>query len=740
MAGTVSSSTVTIPVGGMTCASCVRRVEKALGKVDGVALASVNLATGKATVAFDPGAAGEGALRQAIEGAGYEALEVAPDAGVGDELRGRWVRFSVAAVFSAMLLVVAMGPMVGLRLPLSPLGCGLVELGLVIPVVAVGYRFYIVGFKTWRSPTMDTLVALGTTAAIAYSGYGLMRIAGGQEGMLYFESAAVIITFVMLGRTLEAVARGRTSDAIGKLVGLAPVTASVLRDGVEADVPVADVRVGDVVVVRPGAKIPVDGTVVDGTSAVDESMLTGEPAAVTKQPGNDVYAACLNTTGALRVRATRVGRDTTLSQIVRLVEEAQGSKAPIAALADVVAGIFVPIVVGIAVVAGAAWFVAVGDPELALTVFVAVLVIACPCALGLATPTAIMVGTGKGADYGILIRSGAALQLAGGVGLVVLDKTGTVTQGSPSVGAVVPVGGVSADELLGLAAAAERPSEHPLGQAIAAEGGDGLPEASEFLAVPGRGVRARVDGRAVIAGSRAFMDETGVAVDALADAAAAAAQQGQTPVFVAVDGAAAGMIAVADQVKPSSAGAVERLRRLGIDVVMVTGDNEATARAVAAQVGVTRVIAGALPADKAREVAALRAGGATVAMVGDGINDAPALAGADVGIAIGSGADVAIESADVVLMRSDLAGVPAAIELSRATIRTIKQNLVWAFGYNVLGIPVAAGVLHIFGGPLLSPMIAAAAMSFSSVSVVANALRLKRFRPGGRSTASGSIL
>jgi len=739
MTASGATSTITIPVGGMTCASCVRRVEKSLGKVTGVALASVNLATEKATVAFDPEVVGRDALRHAIEDAGYEALEPDPDdLGLGHvrELRGRWLRFGVAAVFSAALLVVAMGPMA------PSFAHGLLELALVVPVIALGYRFYVAGFKAWRSPTMDTLIAVGTTAAVAYSCYSLVLLATGREGALYFESAAVIITLVMLGRTLEAVAKGRTSEAIAKLVGLAPTTASVVRDGVESEVPLADVRVGDTVIIRPGAKVPVDGTVSDGVSAVDESMLTGEPSPVVKHPGDTVYAACLNTTGALRIRATRVGRDTTLSQIVRLVEEAQGSKAPVAALADVVSGYFVPIVVAIAFVAGLAWFVAARDVEMALTVFVAVLVIACPCALGLATPTAIMVGTGKGAEHGILIRSGAALQTAGGIDTVVLDKTGTITRGSPSVTAVIPVelvgtsSGAGVDKLnqrgsdvLRLAAAAEGPSEHPLGQAIVADAGDGVPASSDFSSVSGRGIRAVVGGRVVLVGSRAFMDEAGVDVGTVANQAADAARRGETPVFVAVDGAVAGLITVADQVKPTSAAAIARLERMGIAVHMLTGDDEATAQAVAAQVGVTRVLAGALPQDKAREVAALRAAGATVAVVGDGVNDAPALAGADVGIAIGSGADVAIESADVVLIRADLMDVPTAIELSRATMRTIKQNLVWAFGYNVVGIPIAAGVLHLFGGPLLNPMIAAAAMSFSSVSVLLNALRLRRFRP-----------
>ncbi len=734
------SSTATIPVGGMTCASCVRRVERALSKVDGVQAAFVNLATEKATVTFDPGRTGQGDLRRAIVDAGYEALETSDnELAVNDrrELRGMWTRFAVAAFFAAVLLVVAMGPMVGLPLPhavdpmMSPLGHGLLQLVLVVPVVVIGYRFYTVGFKTLvhLSPTMDSLVAIGTAAAIVYSCYNLGLIAAGQPGELYFESAAVIIALVLLGRTLEAVAKGRTSAAIGTLMGLAPTTACVVRDGAEIELPIAKVKVGDLVLVRPGAKIPVDGVVEDGTSAVDESMLTGESMPVDKGPGDEVYAACLNHTGALRFRATRVGRDTTLSQIIRLVEEAQGSKAPIAALADVVSGYFVPIVVGIAVVAGLAWLATGHGIGTALTIFVSVLVIACPCALGLATPTAIMVGTGKGAEHGILIRSGAALQTAGTVDAVVLDKTGTITRGQPSVTAVLSAAGFAADDVLRLAAAVEQPSEHPLSRAIVDAAEDGLSAASGFSSVTGRGVRARVDGHDVLVGNMALLADEGVKTAALADKAAALAARGQTPMFVAVDGVLTGVIAVADQVKPSSAAAIARLRDLGIDVVMVTGDNQATARAVAEQVGVDRVVAEALPQDKACEVTALRAGGATVAVVGDGINDAPALAGADVGIAVGQGADVAIESADVVLMRADLADVPTAIQLSRATMRVIKQNLVWAFGYNVVGIPIAAGVLAIFGGPLLSPMIAAAAMSFSSVSVLLNALRLKRFRP-----------
>jgi Cu+-exporting ATPase len=629
-----------------------------------------------------------------------------------------------------------MGPMAGLPVPapidpmMHPLAYALVELALTAPVVGVGYRFYTVGFKALalRSPTMDSLIAVGTSAAVVFSVVHVVKIAGGDAmavESLYFETAGVIITLILLGRSLEALSKGRTSEAIKKLMNLAPKTAFVLRDGAEAEIPVAEVELGDIVVVKPGGQVPVDGTVLEGHSAVDESMLTGESIPVEKQPGDQVCAATLNTNGTLRFAAEKVGQETALAQIIRLVEEAQGSKAPIAALADTVAGYFVPIVCGIALAAGVAWWIGRGDFEFALKIFISVLVIACPCALGLATPTAIMVGTGKGAELGILVKTGEALETARRVTTVVLDKTGTITEGRPEVTDVV------GEVPLGLVAAAEQTSEHPLGQAIvryARDQGVTLGAVGDFEAVPGRGLRATVDGQELLVGNRQLMVDNSVTLGEWADQAEALAGQGKTPMLASVNGTLTGIVAVADTVKASSREAVAQLHAMGLQVAMVTGDNARTAAAIAAQVGVDRVLADVLPGAKAAEIVKLQEEGQRVAMVGDGINDAPALAQADLGLAIGSGTDVAIESADIVLIHSDLRDVPTALRLSQRTVRTIKQNLFWAFGYNVLGIPIAAGLLVLFGGPELKPVFAAAAMSLSSVSVLTNALRLKRFR------------
>ena len=746
---------VTIPIGGMTCAACAQRVEKALQKVPGVQSASVNYASEKAKVVFNPAAVRPSQFSAVIQKAGYQALQIDRADQVDEDrarkqqhIRSMWQKFIVAALFAFPLLYIAMAPMVpGITLPGAaalhhmmenqPLTFALIQLFLTLPVMAVGYRFYTVGYRSlWqRSPNMDSLIAVGTTAAVGYSLYNTLQISQGNTQAvhaLYYETAGVIIALILLGKTLEAVSKGRTSEAIKKLMGLAPKTALILQDGKETEISIEEVLVGDTVVVKPGGRIPVDGTVLSGHSAIDESMLTGESMPVDKQQGDPVYTASLNTTGALTFRAEKVGRDTALAQIIKLVEDAQGSKAPIAQLADVVSGWFVPIVIGIAILAGAAWFIGTGDIKFALTIFVSVLVIACPCALGLATPTAIMVGTGKGAEHGILIKSGEALEVAHEVDTVVLDKTGTITQGKPSVTDVVTLEGVDADRLLAQVAAAERGSEHPLGQAIvqeAAERGLALPEAAGFEALPGRGIRAEIASRSLLVGNRKLMDEQGIDLGQLAAHSDRLADEGKTPMYAALDGAAQGIVAVADTLKPSSIAAIRKLREMGLQVAMITGDNAKTAQAIARQVGIDRVLSEVLPQDKSEEVKKLQAEGRKVAMVGDGINDAPALAQADIGIAIGSGTDVAMESADIVLMRDDLKDVSSAIQLSRRTIRTIRQNLVWAFGYNVIGIPIAAGVLHLFGGPLLNPMFAAAAMSLSSVSVLTNALRLKRFTP-----------
>ena len=583
---------------------------------------------------------------------------------------------------------------------------------------------------------MDTLVAMGTAAAVIFSLWQTALIAMGHPEPvhgLYFESAGVILTLILLGKTLEALSKGRTGEAVKALLALTPKTAILMDGDREREIPLDEVEVGDLLLLKPGARVPVDGVVVSGGTGIDESTLTGESMPVMKETGDPVFAATLNTTGAVTLRAQKVGDDTALAQIIRLVEEAQGSKAPIARLADKVSGIFVPTVFAIALIAGIAWLVATRDINFALRVFIPVLVIACPCALGLATPTAIMVGTGKGAEHGILIKSGQALETAQAVDTVVLDKTGTLTQGKPEVRDIITLPGTSQEQLLQAAASLESASEHPLGQAILAEArARNLPllETADFIAYSGFGVKGKVAGQEVLIGNQAMLDSSGIpSPDQLLEAAQRLAGEGKTPMYLAIGGKAAGLIAVADKLKDSSTRAVSAMREMGLEVIMITGDNARTAQAIARESGISRVLADVKPKDKADAIKALQQEGRRVAMVGDGINDAPALAQADIGIAIGSGTDVAIESADIVLMRGNLQDVSTAIKLSRQTLRVIKENLFWAFGYNVLGIPIAAGLLHLFGGPLLSPMIAAAAMSFSSVSVLMNALRLKRFKP-----------
>ena len=743
---------VTIPIEGMSCASCVANIEKAVSKLDGVTTVAVNLATEKADVTYDPAKVRLSGIKKAISDAGYTPREI--DAGdIVDhdaerkerEIRVMWTRFIVAASASVPLLYLALVHMIpGARIPLPaflnpmrfPFSYAVAQMILVIPAIIAGSRFYRVGAKAlWhRAPNMDSLIAIGTAAAVLYSVYSAVRIAlGDLEAVknLYFETAAVILTLIMLGKTLETVSKGKTSQAIKKLMGLAPKTATVIHDGKETETPISEVEVGDILRVHPGEKVPVDGVVMDGYTSVDESMLTGESIPVEKKVGDQVTGASLNKNGAISFRATRVGSDTALAQIIKLVEQAQGSKAPIAQLADIVSGYFVPIVILIALAAGAAWLISGQSVAFSMTIFTAVLVIACPCALGLATPTAIMVGTGKGAEEGILIKGGAALEATHRVQTVVLDKTGTVTEGRPVVTDIALANGLDENVLLQLAASAEKGSEHPLGDAVvqsAERKGLSLLALETFQAIPGLGIEARIAGRALLLGNEKLMSDKGIPLGPLAGVSARLAEDGKTPMFVAVDGAPAGIIAVADVPKESSPRAIRALRDMGLEVVMLTGDNPRTAQAIARQVGVDRVFAEVMPQEKASLVRRLQEEGSRVAMVGDGINDAAALAQADVGIAIGSGTDVAIESADIVLMKSDLMDVAGAIHLSRGTIRNIKQNLFWAFCYNVLGIPVAAGLLHVFGGPLLNPIFAAAAMSLSSVSVVSNALRLRRFR------------
>lgn len=743
---------VTIPIEGMTCAACSTRIEKVLNKTPGVIKASVNLASEKAMVEYDPSEIKLSGLKDVILKLGYKPLDVEKTNVDEDKLRKERdirimkIKFIVSAVFALPLLYLAMGPMIPffpLPIPgflnpeMYPLRYALTQVFLTIPIVAAGYRFYTVGFKTLlqRSPNMDSLIAIGTTSAIGYSLYSTYRIAQGDMHFthgLYFETAGVIIALILLGKTMETISKGKTSDAIKKLMGLAPKTAIILHKGEELEVPIEEVEMGDVVIVKPGGKIPVDGVVVDGFTAIDESMLTGESIPIDKKAGDKVYAASINKNGSIRFEATKVGGDTALAQIIKLVEDAQGSKAPIAQMADIVSGYFVPIVVAIAIFAFGAWMLAGQTLTFALTKFISVLVIACPCALGLATPTAIMVGTGKGAEYGILFKGGEALETAHKVTTIVFDKTGTITEGKPEVTDLLPANGMEAQRLLQIAASGETASEHPLGEAIVQKAKkDDLPliPTTYFDAIPGHGLKVILEQMEVYIGNRKLMVEQSIDLTSMEQESDRLALEGKTPMYVAVDGALAGIIAVADVVKASSAKAIQKLHEMGVEVAMITGDNEKTAHAIARQVGIDRVLAEVLPQDKSNEVKKLQAEGKVVAMVGDGINDAPALVQADVGIAIGSGTDVAMESADIVLMRSDLMDVPTAIKLSKSTIRNIKQNLFWAFGYNTAGIPLAAGLFYIFGGPLLNPMFAAAAMSLSSVSVVTNALRLKRFKP-----------
>jgi Cu+-exporting ATPase len=734
---------LTLPVVGMTCASCVTRIERFLNKADGVGDAVVNLATERATVRFDPARIDRGGIVAAIEAAGYE---VAPLAAVGEAEAADEEQLTRAAERRALLRDALLATGIGLAMMAVALWPGgvpwpmeRVNVWMLAPATVVqfvfGRRFLVAAAKALRHGdlTMDTLVSLGTLAAY---GYSLALTLAGSAAETYFDSAAVIIGLVLLGRWLEARAKGQAAGAVRALLKLRPTTARVLRDGREADLPMDQVRVGDLLRVRPGERVPVDGAIVDGASAIDESMLTGESMPVDKRAGDQVIGATMNASGSFVMRAERVGRDTTLAQIARLVEQAQGSKAPIQRVVDQVTARFVPAVVLLAAAAFTIWMLVGPEPRLssALTAAVAVLIIACPCAMGLATPTAIMVGTGKGAEAGILVRDGAALEQAQRITAVVLDKTGTITRGEASVVALRPAAEIAEDELLRLAAAAERGSEHPLAEAIvrlAVARGVELPAASDFVAIAGGGVRATIAGRVVVVGSERLLGEQGVDVAPLSDPAREAAEDGLTPVLVAVDGRQIGLLAIADTVKPESAEAVRRLQAAGLEVWMISGDRAAVAQAIGAEVGIRpdRILAEVRPEEKAAKVAALQAGGAVVAMVGDGINDAPALAQADLGVAIGTGADVAVEASDITLVGDDLRSVAAAIRLSRATMRTIRQNLGWAFGYNLILIPVAAGALFPLTGWLLSPALAAGAMALSSVSVVTNSLRLRRFQP-----------
>lgn len=738
-----------LEIEGMTCATCALTVEKALSKVEGVHQASVNLATEKASVSYDPAQVSLADIATAVEKAGYKAVlpqTNSPVSAVDSKEQNQsdlWSRFIWSTVFTLPLLYIAMGPMLpggGLPLPAflhQPLTFALVQLFLTLPVMYIGRAFYQKGFKTLFAghPNMDSLIAVGTSAALVQGLIMTVLIARGQADLshghpeLYFESAAVILTLITLGKHMEALSKGWTSDAIKKLMNLAPKTARLIRDGQEITLPLEQVQVGDVLQVRPGEQIPVDGKVLQGQSTVDESMLTGESLPVKKSVSDSVVGATLNQHGAFQMQATKVGADTTLAQIIRLVEEAQGSKAPIAQLADRVSAVFVPIVMVLALLSGLAWWTLGQEPWIfSLSITISVLVIACPCALGLATPTAIMVGTGKGAENGLLFKSGQAVEVLQKVDTIVFDKTGTITQGKPQVTDMTVFSSVTEEEVLQLAASAEQYSEHPLAQALlksAEDAGLSLLPSQDFQALSGRGLSVKIAEQTILLGNEKLMKESGIALGSAIATAETYANQAKTPVYLAADGHLLVVIAIADQVKPSSHAAIQALHQMGLEVVMLTGDNEKTAQAIADQVGIDTVISQVLPEDKANQVKALQAQGKQVAMVGDGINDAPALAQAEVGIAIGSGTDVAIESADLVLMHSDLMDVPKAVRLSQLTMKTIKQNLFWAFAYNVIGIPIAMGLLHLFGGPLLNPMLAGAAMALSSVSVLLNALRLR---------------
>ena len=732
---------------GLQCAGCVTTVEKVVRDLPGVKEANVNLATEKMMVQFNPKEADVQKIMETVSLAGYQAILINDEEDVLEktamkkekQLQSLKVRAWVSGVFAIVLLYIAMGEMIGLPLPQilqpmeHPIVFSVTQLILVTPILWVGRSYFVNGFKALirKHPNMDSLVALGTSAAILYSVWSMIRIFAGEYHYvmhLYVESAAVILAFITLGKYFETLTKGRTSQAIQSLVALSPKVATVIRDGKEVEVPVEELQIGEVVFVRPGEKIPVDGVILSGESFVDESMITGESVPVFKKEGSKVVGATLNTTGSFQVEVTQVGKDTTLSQIIRLVEEAQGSKAPIAAIADRVAGIFVPIVMGVSLLAGLYWGLIGGESfEFVVTVMISVLVIACPCALGLATPTAIMVGTGFGAKRGILIKSSAALEEAGHVGVVLLDKTGTITNGKPKVVDIQVFNDYSTEEVLKIAASIEKHSEHPLGKAIVEEAEkqefDVLP-IEQFQSISGMGIQGIVDGKEVLLGNHLLLQNQGIAVDEFNAVIDGVASKGQTAMFVAIQKQVAGIIVVADTIKATSKEAIQQMKALGLQVRMVTGDHEKTAKAIANEVGIETVYSQVLPNEKASVVQQLLDEGYQVAMVGDGINDAPALAKATVGIAIGSGVDVAIETADMVMMQDDLRLVAKTIQLSKMTMMTIKENLFWAFIYNVIGIPVAMGVLHFFGGPLLSPMIAGAAMSFSSVSVVLNALRL----------------
>ena len=775
---------MTLAISGMTCAACAKNIERVVNKLEGVSVGQVNFGTEKLNLEFDESKVTFDKISSVVKRAGFDLHKAEKDELTAtmerkqEETKQMWGRFKLSLIITIPLFIFSMTPMLWYAIswfpapppqfdPLNyPQWNGLIQFIATLPVMWVNRELFRKGFSNFfrGSANMDSLIAKGTMIAFlfsvymtvdnfvvlgvssvlydaAYTGMGMATGTGVADMMgqmlamernqFYFETVAVILTLIVLGKYLEVKTKGGTSEAIRKLMGLAPKTAIIERDGKEITIAIEDVVVGDIVLVRPGEKVPCDGVVVQGATSIDESMLTGESIPVSKKEGDHVVGASINKNGSIKYKATKVGKDTMLSQIVKMVEDAQNSKAPIARIADVISGYFSYIVLAIAIIAAAAWLISGQDIVFAMVVMVSILLIACPCALGLATPTAIMVGTGKGAENGILIKGGESLEIAHKIKTVALDKTGTVTEGKPHVTDIVTKGIYSADDILLLAASAEKQSEHPLGEAIVSHGIEKfgqLAEVESFNSVTGQGIEARINGKDILIGNKRLMDNRNINMSNYAEDSDRLANEGKTPMYMAVDGELSGIVAVADIIKPTSKAAVAKLQSMGIEVVMITGDNKRTAEAVAREAGIDKVLAEVLPADKADAVKQLQKDGNKVAMVGDGINDAPALVQSDIGIAIGSGTDVAIESAEIVLMGGELTGVANSIYLSKRTMRNIKQNLFWAFFYNVAGIPIAAGVLYIFGGPLLNPIIAALAMSFSSISVLLNVLRIKRMK------------
>lgn len=729
-------------ISGMTCAACAARIERFVKKLDGVASASVNFAAESLTVDYEK--IGVKEIEAAVVKAGYAFADKNAKPKMPHD-KVMLIRLILSLLFAVPLLTISMGHMVGMPLPnaiephRSPMGFAVVQLALTLPVIAIGRKFFWDGCRNLfrLSPNMDSLIALGSTAALVYGFYAMYKIGQGETEYamhLYFESCATILTLITLGKYLEARSKGKTNESVKKLMNLAPKTAFVMRGDKELEVALSQVKVGDIVVSRSGESLAADGEVVEGSAVVDESMLTGESVPIEKKVGDKVVGATINKNGFIKYRSEKVGEDTALSRIIKFVEEAQGTKAPIARLADTISAYFVPAVLALAVTASIGWLIAGESSEFCVTILISVLVIACPCALGLATPTAIMVGTGKGAENGILIKGGEPLEQACRITAVVFDKTGTLTEGKPSVTDIFPHG-IAEEELIRLTASGEAASGHPLSEAIvtcAEEKGVALSDTADFTNLDGRGISVTVDGKRLLVGNIRLMEESSIAVpDDYRQKAEHCADMGRTPMYAAYDGVFIGVIAAADTIKKGSPEAIAELQKMGIKTIMLTGDNSRTAKAVAGELNIDSFIAEVLPEEKAEHIKKLQQSGEVVAMAGDGINDAVALTQADVGIAVGQGTDVAIECADIVLIKDDLRDVSKAIRLSKATIRNIRQNLFWAFGYNTLGIPVAMGILHIFGGPLLNPMIAAAAMSLSSVSVVSNALRLKTVKIGG---------